>query len=115
MSNLVLFSKDYQPTIHTTFSSATVIHYITNDFYSDAAHANVGDDEFTFLGGLNMLIQSGDGNKYRHMYVVNNWRKSEFAIAKLSGMFPVMIELTEYNIAKVNELAINNMLFENKI
>jgi hypothetical protein len=103
MINLVLFSTDYQPTIHTTFSSATILHYHSDDFYTDAAHANVGNDEFTFLGGLNMLIQSGNGNKYRHMYVVNNWKKSEYAVAKLSGLFPVMIELTEDNIAEIHE------------
>ncbi len=113
LNNLILFSKQHQPTINTTFSSATVIHYHSDDFYSDAAHANVSDDEFTFPGGLNMLIQSGNGNKFRHMYVVNNWKKSEYAVAKLSGLFPVMIELTDMNIAKINELSIHNMLYDN--
>jgi hypothetical protein len=103
MSTLVLFSTQYQPTIHKTFSSATVIHFIINDFYSDAAHANVGNYEFTFLGGLNMLIQSTEDSLYPYMYVVNNWKKSEYAVAKLSGMYPVMIELTEDNIAEIHE------------
>jgi hypothetical protein len=110
MNNLVLFSTDYQPTIFTTFSSATVKHYITNDFYSDAAHANVGNDEFAFLGGLNMLIQSTEDSLYPYMYVVNNWKKSEYAVAKLSGMYPVMIELTEDNVVRINELALQRML-----
>ncbi len=103
LNNLVLFSHHYQPTIFTTFSSATILNYHSDDFYTDTAHANVSDDEFTFLGGLNMLIQSGNGNKYCHIYVVNNWKKSEYAVAKLSGMYPVMIELTEENIAEIHE------------
>ena len=110
MTNLVLFSHHYQPTIHKTFSSTSVIHYHSDDFYSNVAHANVADDEFTFLGGLHMLIQSMEDIKYQHMYVVDHWKKSEFAVAKLSGMFPVMIELTDSNVAKVDELAVHYML-----
>ncbi len=57
-----------------------------------------------------MLIQSADGNKYNHMYVVNNWDKSEYAKAELSGLFPVIIELTDSNVAKVDALAVHYML-----
>jgi hypothetical protein len=112
-ANLVLFSQDYQTTIHRTFSSATVKYYHSDDFYSDAAHANVSDDEFTFLGGMNMLIQSTEDSLYPYMYVVNNWKKSEYAVAKLSGLFSVMIELTEENVIKLDELAIMNMFYDN--
>jgi hypothetical protein len=51
MATLVLFSQDFQPTIHTTFSSATVKYYHSDDIYSDATHVNVGNDVFAFLGG----------------------------------------------------------------
>ena len=110
MSTIILFSTQYQPTIHTTFSSTSVIHYHSDNFYSDGAHRNVADDEFTFLGGLHMFIQSmGDGNKYSHMYVVDHWKKSEIATAKLSGMFPVMIELTQDAIQMIDSLSNQNL------
>jgi hypothetical protein len=109
MPTLVLFSKDYQPTIHTTVRTATVKYYHSDDIYSDAAHANVGDDQFAFYGGLNMLIQSIYGNKYNHMYVVNHWKKSEFAVAKLSGLFPVMVELTQDAIQMIDSLSNQNL------
>ena len=56
-----------------------------------------------------MLIQSADGNKYNHMYVVNNWKKSEFAVAKLSGIFPVMVELTQDAIQMNDSLSNQNL------
>jgi hypothetical protein len=112
-ANLILFSSiEHESTIHTTFSSATVKYYHSDDFYSDAAHANVSDDEFTFLGGLNMFIQSTEDSLYPYMYVVNNWKKSEYAVAKLSGMYPVIIELTEDNVVRINEMAIRHMFLD---
>jgi hypothetical protein len=112
MINLVLFSTDYQSTIHTTFSSATVRHYKSDDFYSEYAHYHISDDEFAFYGGLNMLIQSIEDGNYQHIYVVNEWKKSELAIAKLSGLFPVIMGLTKGNVDKINQLAIQHMFYD---
>lgn len=93
MNSLVLFSKDHQPTIFTTFSNATVKHYVNDDFYSGAAHQNVGDNEFTFIGGLVMLVQYAEGNVCQHIYTVQNYHKASLAIAKCSRCYPVMMVL----------------------
>lgn len=112
MTNLVLFSHHYQSTIHETFSSATVIHYQHDDFYSKDAHLKVADDEFALHGGIYRLIQHIEGDRYQHMYVIDSWKKSERAIAKLLGSYPVMIELTDDNLAKINQLSHLYMFYD---
>lgn len=111
MASFVLFSHHYQSTIHTTFISATVRHYHSNDFYFKHVHHNV-DDDFAFFGGLDMLLNSIKDGLYQHMYVVNNWKKSGYAAAKLSGLFPIMMELTKCNVDKINQLAIQHMFYD---
>lgn len=112
MDKLVLFSKYHQETIGTTFSNATVRHYSSDDFYSNTAHKNIGDDDFTFIGGLNMLMQYAEGNVYQHIYTVQNYSKASLATAKWSRCYLVMIELTDENVDKINQLAIQHMFYD---
>lgn len=57
-----------------------------------------------------MLVQAMEDSKLQYMYVVDHWKKPEYAVAKLSGLFPVMIELTDANVAHFNKLALQQML-----
>jgi hypothetical protein len=114
MANLVLFSSDYHPDIHTTFSKAKVRHYPPGYFELGQDH----DFDFTYDGerklidNLNMLVQFAEDGQYQHIYIVDGWDSNKILMAQMTGYYPVMIELSDTNFSTINELAMQHMFFD---
>jgi hypothetical protein len=114
MTNLVLFSSDYHPDIHTTFSKAKVRHYPPGYFELGQDH----DFDFTYdgerilIGNLNMLVQFAEDGQYQHIYIVDDWDSNKILMAQMTGYYPVMIELSDTNFSTINELAMQHMFYD---
>jgi len=114
VTNLILFSHNHQEIIHTTFSNATVRHYPPGYFQLGQDHDFdfTYDGERSFIGGLNILVQFAEDNRCQHIYIIDQWNDKNITMARLSGYYPVMIELSEDNIDKINQLAIQHMFYD---
>ena len=114
MSNLVLFSSDYYQDAYTTFSKANVRHYPPGYFELGQDH----DFDFAFDGerklidNLNMLVQFAEDGQYQHIYIIDKWDSNKLLVAQITGYYSVMIELSDTNVAIINELAMQHMFYD---
>lgn len=114
MANLILFSENHHHTIDATFAKASVRHYQPGYFELGQDH----DFDFTYDGErklineLNILIQFAENRQCQHIYIINTWNVNNTLLIRMHEPNSVMIELSDGNIKKINEVAVQNMFYE---
>lgn len=59
-----------------------------------------------------MLIQFAEDDQYQHIYIIDKWDSNKLLVAQITGYYSVMIELSDANVPKINELAMQHMFYD---
>lgn len=113
MAELVLFFPESADYVYEVLMDVPVKHYRAECFEAGFnSNVDVTGEKLAFIGGLNILVQFAEPNKYRHLYIVDNWTESKSTITQLSDHDFIAVELTGEQREILDKLAIQHMFYE---